>query len=201
VKAGNGSTRHLLYCGRYLGQAAIPGSDGQCGPNNGPQCPDCRGMTVGSTSGAGMVLTASTIQQVSAPLSSLFILIFLVSFCCFVCCFVTYDFMIQAMNRAGVLVRAGSGSTNNLVYCGRRLGREIIPGSDGQCGPNNGPQCPDCRGMTVTTDSATTSIPLTLSSLQVYRYPLALRVKRVIVHSALVMIILVLGSEQGWGTR
>jgi hypothetical protein len=70
VKAGNGSTRHLLYCGRYLGQAAIPGSDGQCGPNNGPQCPDCRGMTVGSTSGAGMVLTASTIQQVSTPLSS-----------------------------------------------------------------------------------------------------------------------------------
>jgi hypothetical protein len=24
------------YCGRYLGTTAIPGSDGRCGPNNGP---------------------------------------------------------------------------------------------------------------------------------------------------------------------
>jgi len=30
-----------LYCGRRLGTAAIPGSDGQCGPDNGPQCRDC----------------------------------------------------------------------------------------------------------------------------------------------------------------
>lgn len=29
------------YCGRYLGRAAIPGSDGQCGPTAGPQCPSC----------------------------------------------------------------------------------------------------------------------------------------------------------------
>ena len=29
------------YCGRHLGRAAIPGSDGQCGPNNGPQCQSC----------------------------------------------------------------------------------------------------------------------------------------------------------------
>ena len=26
----------MYYCGRYLGVAAIPGSDGRCGPNNGP---------------------------------------------------------------------------------------------------------------------------------------------------------------------
>merc|ERR1712187_225193 len=26
------------YCGRRLGVAAIPNSDGCCGPNNGPQC-------------------------------------------------------------------------------------------------------------------------------------------------------------------
>ena len=32
----------------------------------------------------------------------------------------------------------------NLYYCGRRLGRQAIPGSDGQCGPTNGPQCTDC---------------------------------------------------------
>lgn len=30
-----------LYCGRYLGTTVIPRSDGRCGPNNGPQCPDC----------------------------------------------------------------------------------------------------------------------------------------------------------------
>jgi hypothetical protein len=45
------------------------------------------------------------------------------------------------VNRAGVVVNPGSGM---VIYCGRRLGREQIPGSDGVCGPNNGPQCADC---------------------------------------------------------
>mmetsp|Transcript_60060 Transcript_60060/g.113218 ORF Transcript_60060/g.113218 Transcript_60060/m.113218 type:complete len:225 (-) Transcript_60060:117-791(-) len=31
----------LFYCGRQLGEAAVPGSDGYCGPNNGPQCASC----------------------------------------------------------------------------------------------------------------------------------------------------------------
>merc|ERR1712187_405366 len=30
------------YCGRRLGVAAIPNSDGCCGPNNGPQCASCK---------------------------------------------------------------------------------------------------------------------------------------------------------------
>jgi len=34
---------------------------------------------------------------------------------------------------------------NKNGYCGRNLGQEAIPGSDGQCGPNNGPQCADCK--------------------------------------------------------
>ena len=34
--------RHLVYCGRHLGTDVIDGSDGQCGPDNGPQCPSCR---------------------------------------------------------------------------------------------------------------------------------------------------------------
>ena len=29
------------YCGRRLGQIAIPRSDGRCGPNNGRQCASC----------------------------------------------------------------------------------------------------------------------------------------------------------------
>lgn len=32
---------HLFYCGRHLGMKSIPGSNGQCGPGNGPQCPAC----------------------------------------------------------------------------------------------------------------------------------------------------------------
>ena len=38
---GTGSGARKLYCGRNLGPRAIPGSDGRCGPNNGPQCQDC----------------------------------------------------------------------------------------------------------------------------------------------------------------
>lgn len=33
---------HTMYCGRSLGSGEIPGSDGQCGPTNGPQCADCQ---------------------------------------------------------------------------------------------------------------------------------------------------------------
>ena len=42
-------------------------------------------------------------------------------------------------------MKSGTGSGASTLYCGRRLGREAIPGSDGQCGPNNGPQCADCK--------------------------------------------------------
>ena len=54
------------------------------------------------------------------------------------------------MNRAGVAMRLGNTSFpgfdgSRTYYCGRRLGRAAIPGSDGQCGPTAGPQCEDCR--------------------------------------------------------
>jgi hypothetical protein len=49
----------------------------------------------------------------------------------------------QPLNRAGVVMKF-SGQTGRF-YCGRRLGVALIPGSDGQCGPNNGPQCVDCK--------------------------------------------------------
>ncbi len=39
----------------------------------------------------------------------------------------------------------GTGSGADKYYCARRLGVALIPGSDGQCGPNNGPQCAECR--------------------------------------------------------
>ena len=36
------------------------------------------------------------------------------------------------------------GSEEANLYCGRTLGADVIPGSDGRCGPNSGPQCPSC---------------------------------------------------------
>jgi hypothetical protein len=45
---------HFLYCGRWLGRAAIPGSDGQCGPNNGPCCGDCRAFKFQNRKGASV---------------------------------------------------------------------------------------------------------------------------------------------------
>lgn len=36
------SLTNNFYCGRYLGKAKIPKSDGRCGPNNGPQCSACK---------------------------------------------------------------------------------------------------------------------------------------------------------------
>jgi VanZ family protein len=45
------------------------------------------------------------------------------------------------VNRAGAPVRPGGGL---VIYCGRNLGRDQIPRSNGVCGPSNGPQCADC---------------------------------------------------------
>ena len=42
-------------------------------------------------------------------------------------------------------LNAAGFKMNALGYCGRKLGRAAIPGSDGQCGPNNGPHCADCK--------------------------------------------------------
>lgn len=32
---------HVFYCGMHVGVHALPGSDGQCGPTNGPHCAAC----------------------------------------------------------------------------------------------------------------------------------------------------------------
>ena len=41
------------------------------------------------------------------------------------------------MNRSGFPMLLGSDT--KTFYCSRKLGKFAIPGSDGQCGPNNGP--------------------------------------------------------------
>lgn len=43
MKYGTGSGANTLYCGRYIGASNLPGSDGSCGPSNGPSCQDCQG--------------------------------------------------------------------------------------------------------------------------------------------------------------
>jgi Ran GTPase-activating protein (RanGAP) involved in mRNA processing and transport len=49
---------------------------------------------------------------------------------------------VDAINRAGVAMRR----VGPLMYCGRELGKQAIPGAgDGVCGPSAGPQCSDCR--------------------------------------------------------
>mmetsp|Transcript_96631 Transcript_96631/g.259813 ORF Transcript_96631/g.259813 Transcript_96631/m.259813 type:complete len:266 (+) Transcript_96631:2-799(+) len=42
ARGSDRSCSQLFYCGRNLGTAAIPGSDGRCGPSNGPQCSSCK---------------------------------------------------------------------------------------------------------------------------------------------------------------
>jgi hypothetical protein len=49
----------------------------------------------------------------------------------------------QKMNRANVPMKLGGGSGKDTLYCGRYVGN--LPGSDGRCGPTNGPNCPDCK--------------------------------------------------------
>ena len=59
--------RDTYYCGRFLGVANIPGSDGRCGPTNGPQCADCLGSTRTSPTPQRNPATPSPPPQPSPP--------------------------------------------------------------------------------------------------------------------------------------
>ena len=50
---------------------------------------------------------------------------------------------LEAKNDNGVVVR--SAQPGSWLYCGRWLGTKAIPLSDGQCGPDAGPQCSSCK--------------------------------------------------------
>jgi len=92
------------YCARVLGPNAIPGSNGRCGPTNGPQCPSCKRF------------------QSGRPACG------------------------HAKNDEGAAVKTGTAAGfTSTFYCGRHLGRGAIPGSNGRCGPSNGPQCASCK--------------------------------------------------------
>ena len=51
----------------------------------------------------------------------------------------------DARNREGDVVFRGQGPCHNKYYCGILKGKKLIRGSDGRCGPTNGPQCDACR--------------------------------------------------------
>lgn len=52
-------------------------------------------------------------------------------------------------NDMGNAVSLGtSGAGVNLYYCAKEFGRVAIPGSDGFCGPDDGPQCTSCARFT-----------------------------------------------------
>jgi len=86
----DGDCTSKIYCGM---RKPIPGTDGQCGPSNGPQCDDCKAFTPTNSGGRPM-----------AP----------------------------GRNRG----------CEGKLYCGVR---KPIAGTDGQCGPSNGPQCDECE--------------------------------------------------------
>jgi hypothetical protein len=46
-----------------------------------------------------------------------------------------------SVNKVGVPMHV----SGDVYYCGRDLGTDRIPGSDGRCGPANGLQCGACR--------------------------------------------------------
>jgi hypothetical protein len=125
MSPGQGACASALYCGRVLGKVAIPGSDGRCGPTNGPQCPDCKAGPV------SLVAPAVVSQASAASAAALAV--------------PRGPEVVHQFNRAGAIMSRGQESGVNTLYCGRVLGKAAIPGSDGRCGPTNGPQCPDCR--------------------------------------------------------
>eukprot|EP00656_Telonema_subtile_P012989 TRINITY_DN16580_c0_g1_i2.p1 TRINITY_DN16580_c0_g1~~TRINITY_DN16580_c0_g1_i2.p1 ORF type:complete len:568 (+),score=164.67 TRINITY_DN16580_c0_g1_i2:454-2157(+) len=52
---------------------------------------------------------------------------------------------VEARSR-GVPARGlGSQEGSTTVYCGEHVGTVLLPGSDGHCGPSNGPQCAQCE--------------------------------------------------------
>ncbi len=53
--------------------------------------------------------------------------------------------LLLSLQPGGIHHFKGTGSGADKYYCARVLGVDLIPGSDGQCGPNNGPQCAECR--------------------------------------------------------
>eukprot|EP01126_Amoeba_proteus_P062028 TRINITY_DN8381_c0_g1_i14.p1 TRINITY_DN8381_c0_g1~~TRINITY_DN8381_c0_g1_i14.p1 ORF type:complete len:761 (-),score=90.56 TRINITY_DN8381_c0_g1_i14:158-2440(-) len=140
-KLGTGTGACLYYCGRFVGTKALPGSDGYCGPINGPQCRDC--------------IQYQQEHPVPQPGSGIYSHLYYCGeeigadggYCgpsggpqCEKC----IQYQREHPVHQAVVQKLGSGRFSHLYYCGRHFGVSALPGSDGFCGPEDGPQCEDC---------------------------------------------------------
>ena len=69
IKLGT-ERKDKYYCGQDVGESNLPGSDGHCGPNNGPQCQSCLrfqsspgNVTKGTNDGDGFTITECGEEQ------------------------------------------------------------------------------------------------------------------------------------------
>mmetsp|Transcript_6809 Transcript_6809/g.15771 ORF Transcript_6809/g.15771 Transcript_6809/m.15771 type:complete len:463 (-) Transcript_6809:154-1542(-) len=159
VRLGNqDGFRSRWYCGRILDPSDIPGSSDQCGPDGGPQCHSCArfqssyepdlnddGFPVKRSTSVkscylfycgrrGVVAgTGGTCGPEEGPQ-------------CPSCQRLQQSFKASHFNDEGcTVVRGTEEGYTGTFYCGRVLGTAAIPGSDGRCGPANGPQCASCK--------------------------------------------------------
>ena len=101
-------TTGLYYCGKYFGVQS-PRHDGYCGPDNGPQCPECK-------------QDCSNTLPMAEIITGLF----------------------SAWRNFGLGSEQNASPTRTgPYYCGKYFGVQS-PCHDGYCGPDNGPQCPEC---------------------------------------------------------
>lgn len=150
--------RGRWYCGRILDPADLPGASDQCGPEGGPQCDACArfqatyepdlnddGFPVKRSSSVthcyyfycgrpGVVIgSAGTCGPQEGPQ-------------CPSCQRLQESFKACHVNDEGCMVLRGiTEGYKGKFYCGRLLGVKAIPGSDGRCGPKDGPQCKACQ--------------------------------------------------------
>jgi len=155
--------RGRWYCGRILEPSEVPGASDQCGPEGGPQCPSCAefqkryepdlnddGYPVKRSTNAnacfrfycgrpGVVAgTGGQCGPIEGPQ-------------CPSCQRLQESFQTYYINDEGCQLRPGKTKGYcGTYYCGRVLGVQAIPNSDGRCGPIDGPQCNSCKRFQAT---------------------------------------------------
>jgi len=148
------------YCGRFLGKSELLGSDGYCGPNNGPQCRTCKAHQPHKVQN---ILSNSDGYYITRGERSAFYCGRYIGtdklpgsdgYCgptngpqCRPCLKLQQHkpaTVKNFKNSDGIKVCVG---TTKQFYCGRYIGTANLPGSDGYCGPTNGPQCRSCTRL------------------------------------------------------
>jgi hypothetical protein len=155
VATRHGFSSRSVYCCRHLGKDAIPGSDGTCGPTDGPQCSDCRPMAHASRNNAGAIVSWGRDDDFKDRL-----------------------YCSRQLGAAAIpgadgrrpqhcrnahalttqtrkLYCDGCDSPTTAAYGCRTCNFDLCPAcfaedkgvAPGQCGPDRGPQCNDCKAL------------------------------------------------------